>query len=63
MDVMNTGPRESRKRRFFGLAMLATGICLAVALAALHADRSWRLILFIPFWLAALGWLQAREKT
>jgi len=63
MNVANIGPRESRKRLRFCLVMLGAGVGLAVALSALHADRFWRLLLFLPFWLAALGWLQAREKT
>jgi hypothetical protein len=63
MNHTNIGPRESRKRLRFCLIMLGGGAGLAVALSALHADRLWRLLLFLPFWLAALGWLQAREKT
>jgi hypothetical protein len=43
--------------------MLGSGAGLVVVLSALHADRFWRLLLFLPFWLAALGWFQAREKT
>jgi hypothetical protein len=63
MNIANIGLRESRKRLRFCLVMLGAGAGLAVVLGALHADRLWRLLLFLPFWLAALGWLQAREKT
>lgn len=63
MDPTNLGPRESRKRLRFCLIMLGSGAGLVVVLSALHADRFWRLLLFLPFWLAALGWFQAREKT
>jgi len=35
----------------------------AVALVATHAPRPYRLALVVPFTLAAMGWLQAREKT
>ncbi|HEY3303686.1 MAG TPA: hypothetical protein VGL70_09155 [Candidatus Binatia bacterium] len=63
MNSANIGPRESCKRLRFCLVMMGAGVGLAAALGALHADRLWRLLLFLPFWLAALGWLQAREKT
>jgi hypothetical protein len=63
MNIANIGPGEGRKRLRFCLVMLGAGVGLAAALGALHAGRFWRLLLFLPFWLAALGWLQAREKT
>lgn len=63
MSVTNLGPKESRKRLVFGLAMLALGAGLIAALEVLHAGRTWRLVLFFPFWLAALGLIEAREKT
>jgi hypothetical protein len=28
-----------------------------------HASRGWRVVLFVPLWLAALGVFQARDKT
>ena len=63
MKIANIGPREGQKRLGFGLAMLALAIGMAAGLIFFHAGSSWRLLLFIPFWLAALGLLQAREKT
>lgn len=63
MTAGNLGPRESRKRLVFGLAMLALGAGLIAALVVLHVGWTWRLVLFFPFWLAALGLIEAREKT
>ena len=63
MNVTNIGPRESRKRLLFGLVMLALGIIAAAALSLVPAAVVyWRLLLFIPFWLAALNVLQAKRK-
>jgi hypothetical protein len=46
-----------------GLALLVAGAGFAAVLVGLQADRLWRLLLFVPFWLGAVGVLQAREKT
>jgi len=34
-----------------------------VALQVLDAPRTWRILTFLPFWAAALGFLQHKEKT
>jgi len=46
-----------------GIAWLIIAIIAAVALVWLDVSRSWRLVLFLPFSLAATGFLQARERT
>jgi len=46
-----------------GAAFLVVGVALAVVLAGVGAHRLWRLLLFLPFWAAAMGVLQAWEKT
>jgi hypothetical protein len=61
--VTNIGPREQRKRRVMGIVSLVVGTTLAVVLVGYGAPRWSRLILFLPFWFAGLGLLQAREKT
>jgi len=60
---VNIGPREQRKRLVMGVVMLALGAGSAVALVAAGAPVSWRLGLFLPFWVAGLGVFQARAKT
>ena len=59
----NIGPRERRKRLAFGVAMLVLGLGGLAVLIVAEVDRPWRIVLFAPFWLAALGYLQAREGT
>jgi len=60
---MNIGPREERKRLIMGIATLAAGIGIAAGLMVIGVDRWWRLGLFFPFWLGALGIFQALEQT
>lgn len=59
----NLGPKETRKRLVMGVVMLAAGVGIAVALILLGAPRPWRLVVFLPFWMAGLGLFQAKEKT
>jgi len=63
MCVANIGPRERRKRMRFGAVLLAAGAGLEAVLVGVEAQRLWRLFLFLPLWVGALGLLQAREKT
>jgi hypothetical protein len=63
MDFANIGPRERRKRLVFGVAMLIVGFGGLLVLIAFEAPLTWRAALFAPFWLAALGYYQARERT
>ncbi len=59
----NLGPVETRKRMVFGAVMLPVGLILTAALFFLNLRGPWLLLLFVPFWLAALGLLQGREST
>lgn len=59
----NIGPREVQRRLLTGFAMLALGILIAVVLMLTGVHRVWRVALFLPFWMGALGMFQAREKT
>ena len=63
MSAVNIGPRESRKRRVMGLAALAASALLAFVVVASGAPWWTRVAIFFPVWLAALGLLQARERT
>jgi hypothetical protein len=43
--------------------MLCATVVLAATLFATGVPRAWRVTLFVPLWLAALGVFQARDKT
>ena len=59
----NLGPVETRKRMVFGVAMLALGVVLTVVFLFLDVYGPLLLVLFVPFWLGAVGIFQGREKT
>jgi|HubBroStandDraft_2_1064218.scaffolds.fasta_scaffold341728_2 hypothetical protein len=61
--IANIGRRGRRQRATFGIVLLVVGAGILVALVVSGAPRAWRLALFLPFWAAAIGVLQAREKT
>jgi hypothetical protein len=63
VDAVNIGPRETRRRGWLGVVMLVVGVAAAVALVAGGVERPWRLLLFVPFWLAGYGIFQARART
>ena len=59
----NLGRRQTRRRLWMGGAMVAVGAAALAGLVAADAPRWWRLGLAVPFWLAGLGFFQARAKT
>ena len=61
--IPNIGPQGRRRRFIWGAAALGASVLVAAALAVSGVDRRWRLVVFLPLWIAALGVLQAREKT
>ncbi len=61
--LLNIGPRERRRRLAGGVVILAAGAGVALALVFAGANRWWRLSVFSPFWLGALGIFQARAGT
>jgi hypothetical protein len=63
VKIPNIGPRGQRQRLTFGLVSLAIAVLLSAALFALDAGRAWRIALFVPLWIGALGVFQARDKT
>src|SRR5215212_3729971 len=63
MSAANIGPGETRKRRVMGIAALGAGAVLACGLVLVGAPWWSRVVVFFPVWLAALGLLQARERT
>jgi hypothetical protein len=61
--IANISPRERQKRLVSGVISLVAAIAILAGMMAFGLDRWWRLLLFAPFFLAAAGILQWREKT
>ena len=61
--IANIGPRGRLRRMGFGIVILVLGGLAAIASLQAHAPRLWRLALFLPFWLGALGVFQAVGST
>jgi hypothetical protein len=61
--VANIGPRGQQQRLRLGIFALVADALLAGVLFGLGAPRGWRLVLFPPLWIAALGFFQSRDKT
>jgi len=61
--VENIGERGAQRRRKGGLLWLALSGVTIILLFVTHAARPTRLLIAIPVGLAAIGLLQAREKT
>ncbi len=61
--VENIGPRGARRRLVGGVVWLAVGVAAAAWDVVRGAHPAAYAVLVIPFFLAAIGWLQARERT
>lgn len=61
--IANIGAGERRKRLIIGIAAFVAGIVLAVVLIMIRAPLVWRLPLIFLFYVGALGFFQARDKT
>jgi len=46
-----------------GLVALGPAVLLGGMLLTLGAPHVWRVVLFVPLWIGALGVFQARDKT
>lgn len=57
--VCNIGPAEIAKRKRGARTAVFTTIILAFTLIAIGAPRGWRLLIFIPVFGAAIGYLQS----
>ena len=56
--------REGQNARLRGsVLLLAVALVVAVVLVRLGVDRPWRLLTFIPFFMAAFGALQGLYRT
>ena len=61
--VTNLGSRGRRRRYLMGAAGLAVTVLTAVAFAYFGVARGARLILFLPLFVAAMGFMQAHGGT
>jgi len=61
--LANIGPAQRRLRLRFGAVALAVTLAALVGLVIAEVGRGWRLALFLPFFAAATGYFQARERT
>jgi hypothetical protein len=61
--IANIGLRGQQRRLRLGIMALVAAALLAGVLFGLGAPRGWRLVLFLPLWIAALGFFQGRGKT
>lgn len=61
--IPNIGPPGARRRRIGGYVWGAVAAGALIVLLREHAPRWPRVCLVLPIALAALGFLQAREKT
>lgn len=61
--VTNLADRGVRQRRTLGIVWLVISLVATGSLLVFHAPRVWRLALVVPFALAAVGFLQAHERT
>jgi hypothetical protein len=61
--VTNLESRGRRRRSLMGMAALALTLLLAAGFAFFGVARGPRLVLFVPLFVAALGFLQAHAAT
>jgi hypothetical protein len=61
--IANISLLERRKRLMFGIRQLIFTLLVLTVLILLHLNPLWRLSLLFPFWAAAIGYFQARDKT
>lgn len=59
--VCNLNPAETKRRRAAGYLGVGLAILVLVGFAALHLQPAFGLVLFVPAWLAAIGFLQAKN--
>jgi len=59
----NIGPRGQRQRLTFGVVSFGAAVLLGLLLVVVDAARPWRVALFVPVWIGALGIFQALDKT
>jgi hypothetical protein len=61
--IPNIGSREGKKRLMIGAGAAAVSATILAVLLAAGVSLWWRLLLLLPFWVSAVGFFQAKEKT
>jgi hypothetical protein len=61
--IANIGPQERRKRLMFGIVTLAASVVISFLFVFSGVRPVLRLPLFVPLYLGALGFFQARDRT
>lgn len=61
--LANISPSERRKRLLAGVVQFVVGLAILALLIRLGLNPWWRLGLFLPFFGAAVGFFQWRDKT
>jgi hypothetical protein len=61
--IANIGPRERRKRLMFGITTLAASVVISFLFVFYGVRPLLRLPLFVPLFVGALGFFQARDRT
>ena len=61
--VANIGPGERHKRLRFGIVAFGVSVVIGALFVATGVRPVWRLSLFLPLFVAGLGYFQARDKT
>jgi hypothetical protein len=61
--IANIGPRERRQRMGFGIISAVLALVALGLLAWGHVIPGWRVLLFLPWFIAGVGVFQATGKT
>jgi hypothetical protein len=61
--IANIGPQGRRKRLVSGIVALAVGVVIAVLCVVAGVRPLLRLPIFVPLFVAGLGFFQARDRT
>ncbi|HEX2227271.1 MAG TPA: hypothetical protein VHM64_09025 [Candidatus Binatia bacterium] len=62
-ELVNIGPKETRKRLLLGISLVAAGVLLAATFSHTGVRRAWYSALLLPFWMGTVALSQARKKT
>jgi hypothetical protein len=61
--IANIGPRERRKRLKSGVTALAISVVISFLFVFYRVPPVFRLPLFVPLFVGAVGFFQARDRT